>query len=67
MFDIQCRIIKQKVVKTRKEHICWFCERKINKGEKAISTTLELEYNFGTIYKCLECAEMIKNAIRKTI
>lgn len=49
------------LVKTRKEHNCHWCFRKILKWETASSFTWKEDYIY-TIYTCKECEEFINLA-----
>lgn len=54
------KILSQKVVKTRKEHMCWNCNGVVNKSEQAILGKAILDASeMHNGYICKECCEAI--------
>ena len=49
-------LLREKIVKVRKEHSCFGCNDKINKGQKALSMTV-VNDSIYNLYECMECIE----------
>lgn len=51
------RSIREKVVKTRKDHACEWCDTKIDKGTKAHYRAYTLDDDFKAGYMHVECEQ----------
>ncbi len=54
---------KQKVVKVRKEHTCFSCQKEIPKGEQALRETGFLDEGPVSSYMCISCCDKWLNVI----
>ena len=50
-------IISEKKVKTRKEHVCWGCARKIPKGSLMTVVVSAEDAKIDRVYWCMVCKE----------
>ena len=48
-------VLKDKIVKTRKEHSCFSCGGKCLKGQQARSITYTWDGEIFNVYECQEC------------
>jgi hypothetical protein len=54
-------VIRDGIVKTRKEHICYGCLKTINKGKTAQSVTYTYDGDIYTSYMCDICKDWCTN------
>jgi hypothetical protein len=47
-------LLREKIVKVRKEHSCFSCSDKINKNKKALSMTI-VDDGIYNLYECMKC------------
>lgn len=57
MGDEDIQNYQQKIVKTKKSHLCCSCQKEIKQGEEALRETGFLDNRPVSSYTCIECCD----------